>query len=110
MKNIIGSDIAEKQGWDEETMLVLYNRFLSMDEARDRLIAFLNEVADKEQAEAEALCCECDDCDREFAEEELVERFPNITDLMNRIEPGGVVPVGTCRCGALAYPVKRAKK
>ena len=36
----------------------------------------------------------------------LARVFPDIPDLLSRIEPGGVVPAGECPdCGALVYPL-----
>ena len=48
---------------------------------------------------------ECGNCGRYFKEDQLVHVFPDIPDLAQRVEPGGVVPAGECpECGALAYP------
>lgn len=44
----------------------------------------------------------CDDCRRVWDADELNEP----KDLMQRLDPGGVVPAGQCpTCGALAYPL-----
>ena len=46
----------------------------------------------------------CDNCDKEWKEEQIQNQFPDIPDLASRIEPGGVVPHGECpSCGALVY-------
>lgn len=47
----------------------------------------------------------CDNCGRTYAAEgELACVFPDIPDLLARIEPGGTVPHGECPdCGALVY-------
>ena len=47
---------------------------------------------------------QCDDCKKVFPDSGLSFEFPNIPDLMTRLEPGGTVPSGECECGALAYP------
>ena len=50
----------------------------------------------------------CDNCAREFQPRELNHVFPDIPDLLTRVEPGGTVPAGECPgCGALVYPVHR---
>ena len=48
----------------------------------------------------------CDNCAGTFSmEKELNHVFPDIPDLLDRVEPGGVVPGGECpHCGALVYP------
>ena len=47
----------------------------------------------------------CDNCGRQYAHEnELRHVYPDIPDLTQRIEPGGIVPAGDCPwCGALVY-------
>ncbi len=47
----------------------------------------------------------CDNCDRVYEKKtDLRYAFPNIPDLLRRIEPGGVVPEGECPwCGAFVY-------
>ena len=47
----------------------------------------------------------CDNCSRTYADEsELARVFPDIPDLLARIEPGGTVPHGECpNCGCLVY-------
>ena len=47
----------------------------------------------------------CDNCGRAFsASDELEHVFPDIPDLLNRLDPGGTVPNGTCpECGSLVY-------
>jgi hypothetical protein len=49
----------------------------------------------------------CDNCDATYAaEEELACVFPDIADLLARIEPGGSVPHGECpQCHCLVYEV-----
>jgi hypothetical protein len=49
----------------------------------------------------------CDNCRRIFEREnQLRHVFPNIPGLLERMEPGGVVPAGECLyCHALVYPV-----
>jgi hypothetical protein len=48
----------------------------------------------------------CDNCDKRYmSESELRHRFPDIPDLLQRLDVGGVVPAGECPlCGALVYP------
>lgn len=49
----------------------------------------------------------CDNCNWTGPDEELNVEFPDIPDLMERIEPGGVVPSGECpACECLCYPVE----
>ncbi len=47
----------------------------------------------------------CDNCGRRYrSTSTLKHAFPDIPDLLTRIEPGGVVPAGECNdCGALVY-------
>jgi hypothetical protein len=47
----------------------------------------------------------CDNCDATYADvSELASVFPDIPDLLARIEPGGTVPDGECpNCGCLVY-------
>ena len=47
----------------------------------------------------------CDNCDRRYRSlKPLKHAFPDIPDLLQRIEPGGQVPAGECPvCGALVY-------
>jgi hypothetical protein len=47
----------------------------------------------------------CDNCGRRFTGTEALERvFPDIPDLVNRLDAGGTVPEGECPlCGALVY-------
>ena len=56
----------------------------------------------------------CDNCATVFAvESELDHVFPDIPDLVNRLDPGGTVPSGECpHCGALIYlaPVRPAPR
>ena len=48
------------------------------------------------------LCC--DNCGKRFDESCLSHVYPDIPDLLQRIEPGGVVPHGECsECGAFVY-------
>ena len=56
--------------------------------------------------EPEALL-RCDNCWAFFkGTDKLARVFPDIPDLLSRIEPGGVVPAGECPdCGALVYPL-----
>jgi hypothetical protein len=53
----------------------------------------------------------CDNCGRTYAAEgELACVFPDIPDLLARIEPGGTVPHGECpNCGRLVYDVPEAE-
>lgn len=48
----------------------------------------------------------CDNCGKRFSQpKELKYVFPNIPDLLERLDPGGMVPVGECpECGAMVYP------
>lgn len=49
----------------------------------------------------------CDNCNLEYTG----ERMQPIENLLQRIEPGGVVPSGECPdCGALCYPIVEAAK
>ena len=46
----------------------------------------------------------CDGCGAALEENELKKVWPNIPDLGQRLDPGGVVPHGECpECGALVY-------
>lgn len=46
----------------------------------------------------------CDNCNWIGQDAELKNVFPNIPNLMDRIEQGGIVPNGECpKCGALCY-------
>lgn len=46
----------------------------------------------------------CDNCGKAWREDQLRRVFPDIPDLLQRIEPGGTVPAGECPdCGALVY-------
>lgn len=47
----------------------------------------------------------CDGCGRRFSSTEELERvFPDIPDLLQRLDAGGTVPSGECPlCGALVY-------
>jgi len=49
----------------------------------------------------------CDNCWAFFkGTDKLARVFPDIPELLSRIEPGGVVPAGECPdCGALVYPL-----
>lgn len=48
--------------------------------------------------------CVCDNCGWEGPEDKLGCELINVHRLWDRIDPGGVVPVGECpECGALAY-------
>ena len=48
----------------------------------------------------------CDNCDIRYErEDQLRHVFPNIPNLLQRLDPGGTVPAGECPdCGALVYP------
>ncbi|MBT3381180.1 MAG: hypothetical protein HN742_11200 [Lentisphaerae bacterium] len=48
----------------------------------------------------------CDNCGKTFGNEgELEHRLPDIPGLGSRLDPGGIVPGGTCpECGSLVYP------
>ena len=48
----------------------------------------------------------CDNCGKRYErEDQLRHVFPDIPDLLQRLDPGGTVPAGECpACGALAYP------
>jgi len=48
---ISGSDIAEKTGWNEDTMLQLFTEFVSRNNLEDSWLEFLNDRADEELAE-----------------------------------------------------------
>ena len=46
----------------------------------------------------------CDNCGEEFREYEMVHQYPDIPNLLGRIEPGDAVPLGECpACGALVH-------
>ncbi len=46
----------------------------------------------------------CGDCNVTFREDELVVKFPDIPNLLERLAPGESVPYGECpQCGALAH-------
>jgi hypothetical protein len=48
----------------------------------------------------------CDNCQQLFDHtKHLAHLFPNIPDMLQRLDPGGTVPAGDCpACGALVYP------
>ena len=47
----------------------------------------------------------CDNCGRKYEERDLSRLYPDIPDLLVRLDPGGTVPAGECpACGALVYP------
>lgn len=48
----------------------------------------------------------CDNCSARYKrEDQLKHVFPDIPDLLQRLDPGGTVPAGECpACGALVYP------
>lgn len=48
-----GSDIVDKAGWDESSMMILMARFLSERGLVDDWLHFLNDCADAEAAECE---------------------------------------------------------
>jgi len=53
IKNMIpdyvsGSDIAEKTGWNEDTMLQLFSEFLAANNLEDKWLDFLNDRANEE--------------------------------------------------------------
>lgn len=51
----------------------------------------------------------CDNCNKQFLIEELKKQWPEIPHLVERLDPGGVVPHGECPdCGALVYEHKEA--
>ena len=54
----------------------------------------------------------CDNCGKTYAdEEELACVFPDIPDLLLRIEPGGTVPHGECpNCHCLVYQEPESPK
>jgi hypothetical protein len=46
----------------------------------------------------------CDNCDKSGDRIDLDFKYPNIPDILARLSPGAVVPVGECPgCGALVY-------
>jgi hypothetical protein len=49
--DVIGSDIAEKTGWNALTMLDLYEEFIVRNGLTDKLLEFLNTLADEELSE-----------------------------------------------------------
>jgi hypothetical protein len=56
-------------------------------------------------AEEQDTLCRCDNCGYECSQDELIL---SIQDLLQRIEPGGIVPAGECpKCKSLSYPVKK---
>lgn len=48
---ISGSDIAEKTGWNEDTMLQLFTQFITMHDLEDQWLEYLNYRADQELEE-----------------------------------------------------------
>ncbi len=60
---------------------------------------------DMRRAEKLTPLLRCDNCGRRFAGTGELERvFPDIPDLINRLDAGGTVPEGECPlCGALVY-------
>ena len=53
ISDISGSDIAEKVGWNDDTMLVLFNEFITRYGHEDAWLEFLNSRADSEMKESE---------------------------------------------------------
>ena len=53
----------------------------------------------------------CDNCGKTFGNEGELERvFPDIPDLVSRLDPGGIVPSGTCpACGSLVYVTAKTR-
>ena len=53
----------------------------------------------------------CDNCGKTFGNEgELEHRLPDIAGLGSRLDPGGIVPSGTCpACGSLVYLTAEAR-
>lgn len=49
---ISGSDIAEKTGWNEESMLILFTEFIAKEGIEDRWLEYLNNRAEEELLEA----------------------------------------------------------
>jgi len=45
---VSGSDIAEKTGWNEDTMLQLFSEFLAANNLEDKWLDFLNDRANEE--------------------------------------------------------------
>jgi hypothetical protein len=46
----------------------------------------------------------CDNCESLFGTDDLMNIFPGIPSLSERLDPGGTVPSGECPdCGALVY-------
>lgn len=48
---ICGSDVAEKTGWNEDTMLRLFSNFISSNDLEDKFLDYLNNLADMESGE-----------------------------------------------------------
>lgn len=48
---ISGSDIADKVGWNQDTMLILFTRFITSNQLEDNWLDFLNNLAEQEQSE-----------------------------------------------------------
>lgn len=48
---ISGSDIAEKTGWNKDTMLRLFSNFIERNNLEDDWLEYLNNLADMESME-----------------------------------------------------------
>ena len=47
---------------------------------------------------------DCDNCGKRYQERDLNHTFPDIPNLVARLDVGGIVPAGGCpACGALVY-------
>jgi len=53
-KVITGSDIIEKTGWNEQTMLMLFDEFIIKNNLEDSFLEYLNNVADEELKECDS--------------------------------------------------------
>lgn len=52
--NMPGSDIANKMGWNEHTMLELFSRFICEHGHEGQWVNFLNDLAKAEEAACES--------------------------------------------------------
>ena len=68
----------------------------------------LNNLERKAKMKTENRAVKCDNCEWIGDESDLEIRMSNISHLVNRINPGEIVPAGECNeCGALCYLIEK---